>query len=218
MIASRIRREVSAVDGDLAVGAVEDAAIPLRRADELHAIRVDVGDLVRDRRVEKPRGRERSLAIDVDWPRAVHAEPPLRDVIVVRAPVRQVAAGVVVEPAEVPDEAMLVEWGTLRRAEVHVPVEARRRVGVGIPAAGRIPPDRGADLLDFSDPAVAHELAGVTELVVRSLLAARLENAVVATWLQSPSPGLPRWSARAASGQYTSFPDSQAAMATRACQ
>src|SRR5262249_30289340 len=118
---------------------------------------------------------------DLDGPGQLGAHAPLGAVGVVAAPVGHLAAGVVVDPAEVDVAARLGVWGVGRGPEPAVVLEPLGHglrvlvvAGLGVvrPAAGQ--PD--LDRAELADPAVADELAAVTEAAVGSLLAAGLED------------------------------------------
>ena len=105
-------------------------------------------------------------ADDLVRPARVHAQRPLRDVVVVRAPVGHLAAGELVPPAELvvavgvareaPADLLLglqeavVHLG--RRTQPEVPVESLRHVGLGDRRAGRVGADPGLDRLDLFRP------------------------------------------------------------------
>ena len=118
-----------------------------------------------------------------DLDRAGHlgAHAPLGAVGVVAAPVGHLAAGVVVDPAEVDVAAGRGIRGVGGRAEPEVVLEALGdRLGLLVVARlGVVGPARGqadADALQVADPAVADQLAGAAESLVGTLLAAGLED------------------------------------------
>src|SRR5207247_9929114 len=94
------------------------------------------------------------------------------------------AAAVMPEPAVGPDEAILVERNIRRRAEIHVPVHAFRRVGIGAAANAvgkhvRVIPDPhemyAAQLAALDDARHLGVMWGGT------LLSAHLNDSVMAT-------------------------------------
>ncbi len=120
---------------------------------------------------------------DLDRTGQLGAHAPLGAVGVVAAPVGDLAAGVIVDPAEVDVAPRRRIGGLGRRAEPDVVLESFGHrlgllvvAGLGVvgPAAGQADADRA----QVADPAVAHQLAGAAEPPVRTLLAAGLENDV----------------------------------------
>src|SRR5262249_12135747 len=122
--------------------------------------------------------RRLPLGLHGDRSTAVGAAAPLGDVVVMRAPVGQLAAGIVVPPAEFIMAALLDVIDRRRRAEPHFPIQLLRRLldlewaTLGIRADARLDPGQ------LADPTVADQLARQAESPIRSLLAANLENAI----------------------------------------
>ena len=116
----------------------------------------------------------------------IHAEAPLGDVDVMRAPVGDHAAAEFAGLAPVregfafADRAEFVVEGHERgRAAPHVPVEAfgLRFFGVGVRRGGIA--NTNGDAFDLADDTVANEFAGDAELLAGALHGAGLEHAVV---------------------------------------
>src|SRR4051794_10616984 len=100
------------------------------------------------------------------------------------APVRQLSARIVVNPAEI-DETASRRIGRFRcRAEPHLVIESLRDgfrllVVAGAPIIG--PPTRQAAAyrLQFADTPIPHQFTRDAEILVGTLLAARLEDTLV---------------------------------------
>ena len=126
---------------------------------------------------------------DLDGTALIHAEPPLGDVEVVRAPISHGAAGVVAIVAPARPAAVVhvrcdvgVERAPRGRPEPQVPIKPLRDwFGGQAPGFARRAADVHVDRVGFADAAAADHLAGKSELVGRPLLAAGLEDAAVTT-------------------------------------
>ncbi len=110
--------------------------------------------------------------------RVLHADGPLADVDVVGAPVGELAAGVLVPPAEIAVAPLLAVVDLGRLAEPHVPVQLGGGLRHGERAAGRAVADGRRDLPDLADPARADHGHGQQEhpVVVAPLLGADLDD------------------------------------------
>ncbi len=181
LLAQRFRRgfELAPVHKDFSVLADEQHPAATAVVDHLHAVGVEI---------PQTGGRLRILGRDdFHRPALVHAQTPLRDVEMMRAPVGHHAARVFAVTAPVREmvvDAARAEHGVVRplrrRPEPEIPVETRlqgflRQIA---PFAGRA--DADDDVLDLAQPPVAHEFAGLAKFTGRTLHAARLEHPVVA--------------------------------------
>ncbi len=117
---------------------------------------------------------------DLDRARArvVHAEAPLAMSTWWRTPVGELAAGVLVPPAELVVAALLDVVDLRRLAEPHVPVQVGRGLFLLERAAARAAADGGRHLPDLADPARADQRHGQEEdaVVVAPLLGADLDD------------------------------------------
>src|SRR5579872_7492828 len=163
---------------DPAILAVELHAIfAVVARDQLDIARIGVGDL------ELLEGVEAVVAevahahgFDGDRTGPVGSEAPLRDVVVVRAPVRHHAAAILQPLAEVAVRLLEHILGLRRRTLPEVPIEVGRD-GLNLERAADRPAGKiGVDCLDLAETAVSDELAGESEPLVGALLAAGLED------------------------------------------
>ena len=174
----------------LAVGAVEflHGGAATVHGDGLGSVRVGVLHLEGGVAVVAIAGVERLGGfeyLDVGRAVAVHAEAPLRDVDVVRAPVGHLAATVIVPPAEFVVAVRLVlvvlpfeAVGHLRgRPQPHVPVEFLGRLDFLDRSAGRVAADAALDARDLADATGANHIGREAELRhLAALLAPGLEH------------------------------------------
>ena len=168
--------ELAAVHQDLALGADEQHAAAVA-VDHLHAVGVEVAHAAGGFGVL---GRD-----DLHRAALVHAQAPLGDVEVVRAPVGHHAAGVfaVVAPVrEVLMHAARAEHGIVGphrgRAEPDIPVQAGLHRFLRQVARHRGRTHVHDHLLDLADAPVAHQFAGLAKFVRRPLHGAGLEHPV----------------------------------------
>src|SRR5690606_29348994 len=108
-------------------------------------------------------------------------DAPLRDVEVMRAPVGQLAAGEIGEPAELVVHLIRPILSPRRGAEPKVPIEVRWRFAHRRPVFVVDPADICVDSLELSNLAVAHQFARRAKSLVGALLAACLKDRSIAT-------------------------------------
>ena len=122
--------------------------------------------------------------------RAVQADGPAGNVVMMRAPVRDRAAGIIKPPAKLPVASLLhvIHLGSL--AEPEVPIQFLRAAGRDGTARRATPPGTNTShLFEFADAPVAHQFAGQMESLVAALLRAGLEhNSVIAHGFDDVSP------------------------------
>jgi len=117
------------------------------------------------------------------WARIVHARPPMRHVDKVGAPVGDLPAGIVVDPAEGPVTTLARIWGPGGRTQPHIVIQPLRdghwrwRILIAwiMMASGQANVDR----VEFADAAVAHEVAAHAARLAAAPLAAALEDSAV---------------------------------------
>ncbi len=120
--------------------------------------------------------RSSAGCLDPERTGAIHPQAPVCDVVVMGAPVGQLAAGVLQPPAKVPVRPLGNVVRIERRPEPHIPVQVLRHGLSFERPAGRPGGKVGFNLLDPADPAVAHKFARQAKPAVRALLAADLED------------------------------------------
>ena len=185
--------EARAVDPDPAVGALEADAVALavlvhdpaedvvvgRRADfERDAVGVGVVHLVVAVGVVAA-GDGFLEPAGLDAVGREQADGPIGDVVVVRTPVGHRAAGILIPKAKRPVAALDDVVGARRLALPEIPVEPRRNRRLGKRPAAQSSRQPYGGFLEFSDAAVAHELAGEAETLRAALLRAGLQDDLV---------------------------------------
>src|SRR5262249_45760992 len=143
------------------------------------AVAVGIGDLEIAMAIEAVALAQRRFtpAVDRDRTAVVHAHGPLRDVVVMGAPVGHLPSGMVLPPAEVVMAALRRVVDACGRAKPEIPVQTfGHRLGLERPFL-RIVADAGFDALDHAEAAVADQFTGQAETGVRTLLAAGLKHA-----------------------------------------
>ncbi len=117
--------------------------------------------------------------MDFDGTAVVHAEAPLRDVKMMRAPIGHVAAGIIAEiaPAEWVNLVAVTAEGS--RTEPHVPIHALRNGLSWQVAFGRRATDFDEDFFHFSDETTADEFARDAKSGRGALHGARLQHTPV---------------------------------------
>src|SRR5262249_25606165 len=132
------------------------------------AVAVGVGDLEGGMAVVAvgPIRRGSAGAAHADGAGLIHAESPLRDVVVMGAPVGHLAAGGLVPPGDLVMATLGHIFDARRRAEPEVPVEPFEHRPHLERAAHGIRADQRRHAADLADAAVAHQLGGETEAAV----------------------------------------------------
>ncbi len=187
--AGRIRRELAPVHEEPALFAFEQNTVVPVVHHELDAVRKAARDAEGNRVVEvvgaggksvHERLREGRLPFDLGRPGMLHPDRPLRDIDVVGAPVGQLAAGVIVPPAEESVGPLFDVGGFGGGAEPAVPIEPngwRGRLERPLILAAFEPDQHAAD---GAEPAAADERDRLEEPAreLRPLLRSDLEDAV----------------------------------------
>src|SRR6185369_17433977 len=144
-----------------------------------NAVGILVSDREGGRHLEAFLRIELALADDLSWAVVIHAQCPLGDIEMVRAPVGHLAAGIIPEETEVVMDTLLVVRPGRSGSEPHVVIELRRgravRHGWILSPIHAHQADEHA--LDFTDATVADVFRRLEELGFGTLLAAALHDA-----------------------------------------
>src|ERR1700682_4175258 len=106
----------------------------------------------------------------------------MHDIYQLRAPVVKHPARIIPEPAEIIETAVTVIADVWRRAEPHVPVQSRQRLGIrwiGYPLRELVAVGPRSCEADFAQFPAADDLDGALEVRTRALLRAHLHNAFI---------------------------------------